>query len=128
LTYKKKPETFGELVAPFPPRARDLALRVRKLVREEIPEAEENIHGGKQVANAFYSIDGERNVFCGIQPGDESCKVFLHNVADFRPSPLKLEGKGKHAKHVKVRAWDSETQEGLKLLINTAVIRRPSEG
>src|SRR3972149_6379262 len=100
--YKRKPENFNELVAPFPKEVRTVAFGLRRMIREALPRAEENIYGGVFVAPAPHSIGDPTKVICGIQPDKIQCRLFLHNVADLKPPGIKIEGTGKHARHVKV--------------------------
>jgi hypothetical protein len=93
------------------------------MIREALPNAEENIYGGLMVANALYSIGGPAKVICGIQPDKIQCRLFLHNVADVKLPGIKIEGAGKHARHVKVKELNKDNKKGLSRLIREAFKR-----
>lgn len=65
---------------------------------------EEGIYGGKVVRMASYSIDKADNVIAVIGLGNDHCKLFLHHTDKIDPRGLKLEGKGKHARHIKIKS------------------------
>ena len=121
--YKRKPENFNELVAPFPKEVRTVAFGLRRMIGEALPRAEENIYGGLLVANALYSIGDPTKVICGIQPDKIQCRLFLHNVADLKPPGIKIEGTGKHARHVKVVKLNTENKTALSQLVAEAFNR-----
>jgi len=111
------------MLAPFPKEIRTIALGLRRMIRETLPEPEENIYGGLMVANALYSIGGPAKVICGIQPDKIQCRLFLHNVADVKFPGIKIEGTGKHARHVKVKELNKENKKALSRLIGEAFNR-----
>lgn len=121
--YKRRPESFNELIAPFSKEIRAVALGLRRMIRETLPNAEENIYGGLMVAQALYSIGGPAKVVCGIQPDKIQCRLFLHNVADVKLHGIKIEGTGKHARHVKVKELNKENKKALSRLIGEAFKR-----
>lgn len=101
-TYATPPTTFDELVAPFSREIREAATALRTLVLASIPEAREHVSGGLKFAMALYSIGATTNVACGLQPTAANVKYFLHHLRDGDVPGLKLEGSGKHARHVKI--------------------------
>ncbi len=121
--YKRKPESFNEMIAPFLKEIRSVALGLRRMIRESLPESEENINGGLIVAIALNSIGGPAKVVCGIQPDKNQCRLFLHNVADVKLPGVKIEGTGKHARHVKVKELNKENKKALSRLIGEAYKR-----
>jgi hypothetical protein len=104
--FSKPPSIFEELIAPFSPEVQGLASQLRLLVQKVLPDSIENIYGGKMVGNALYSIGGPGHVICGIQPDDKLCRFYIHHISDAQFGVLKLEGKGKHTRHVKVKKLD----------------------
>lgn len=101
-TYATPPTTFEELIAPFPRDIREAASALRAVVQSTIPNADEQVSGGLKFAMALYSIGPATNVACGLQPSAAHVKFFLHHVRPGDIPELKLEGSGKHARHVKV--------------------------
>ena len=65
---------------------------------------EEDIYGGKVVKMASYSIGRKDNVIAVIGPGKDHCKLFLHHIDKIDSKGLKLEGKGKHTRHIKIKS------------------------
>lgn len=121
--YKRKPESFNEMLAPFSKEIRTIALGLRRMIREALPESEEKIYGGLMVAQVLYGIGGPAKVICGIQPDKIQCRLFLHNVADVKLPGIKIEGTGKHARHVKVKELNRENKKALSRLIGEAFNR-----
>ncbi|HLG93484.1 MAG TPA: hypothetical protein VI546_01470 [candidate division Zixibacteria bacterium] len=121
--YKRKPESFNEMLAPYSREIRTIALGLRRMIREALPESEEKIYGGLMVAQALYGIGGPAKVICGIQPDKIQCRLFLHNVADLKPPGIKIEGTGKHARHVKVVKLNTENKTALSQLVAEAFNR-----
>lgn len=118
--YSTNPTTFEALIAPFPGDIQEIAGQLRQLVREALPDAEENIYGGAKVANALYSLGGSANVICGIQPAPELCRLYVHHIHGLSHPELKIEGKGKHARHVKVRSLAEVKPDTLGWLLKQA--------
>lgn len=96
--------TFEEMIKERPEDVRNTAFRLRKYVVETLPNVDENIYGGKKVQNALYSKESANRVVCGIQANDNFCMLYLHKTDEVNTDSLKLEGKGKHAKHVKFKS------------------------
>jgi hypothetical protein len=101
-TYATPPTTFEQLVAPFPVAIQEAAAALRAVVLTHFPNAHEHVSGGLKFATALYSIGKPTNVVCGLQPTATHCKYFLHHVRPGDIPDLRLEGTGKHARHVKV--------------------------
>ena len=81
------------------------------------------IYGGKVVQNVLYSIDDPNNVICGIQPGKDKVIFYIHNITEADSDVLKLEGKGKANRHVKLIELDGDTETELRRLIQLAKSR-----
>ena len=81
-------------------------------IRRLAPDADENVYGGLKMANVLYSVGSDTNVFCGIQPANDRCKLYLHHVRPGDVPDLKIEGSGKHARHVKVATNSDAHAEG----------------
>ncbi len=87
--------TIEEMLASQPQPVAAVARRLRAIVREELPEADENLYGGKAVQNVLYSLGGTNKVVCGFQPSEKGyCIVYLHHITAEDSQVLKLEGKG----------------------------------
>jgi hypothetical protein len=108
------------LIAPYKAAVHDLAARLRALVRDAIPDADEAVYGGSRVGIALYSIGESNRVVCGIQPSAETCLVYVHQVAADDSSSLRLEGKDERTLHVTFRAINRDQEAALHALIRLA--------
>ena len=122
--YATPPTSFDELVAPHPEDVREVALWLRGLIREEFPHLEERIYGGSKVANALYSVGGPARVALGIQPGAGCVKLFLHDPEHLKTDVFRLEGSGKHMRHIKLRSIPEDRRQELVRLAAVPVGRR----
>lgn len=118
--YSKKPENFNDMIEPFPDEIKKISKALRKLILNTFEEADENIYGGLIVSTALYSYKNKMNVFCGIQPTDKFCRLFLHNIFDYHNDNIKIEGSGKNARHIKISSFDKQTAEVLSQVLKTA--------
>src|SRR5262245_26000912 len=71
--------SFAEMSARYNSSMRDIADRLRALVRDVLPEAEELIYWGEKVGIALYSIGGASQVICGVQIQEDGCLLYIHN-------------------------------------------------
>lgn len=85
-----------------------LAQQVRSIALTVDKRIEENIYGGAKVRMALYSIGGSNNVLYGIGLGKDHIKLYLHHTENADTETLLLEGKGKHAKTVKIKTVDKD--------------------
>ncbi len=99
--------SFASILESVPHEISAIANRVRALILDHDLPIEEDIYGGKKVKMASYSIGRTDNVIAVIGPAANHCKLFLHHVDKIDPMGLKLEGKGKHAKHIKIFTLDA---------------------
>jgi hypothetical protein len=122
--YAEPPQTFEEMVKPFSHEVREVAEWLRSLLLAEFPELDENIYGGSKVATALYSIGGTDRVALGIQPGGRFVKLFVHDPEHLPSTSFKLEGKGKHMRHIKLSSVPVSGREELVHLARVPVARR----
>lgn len=122
--YDRPPETFSELIEPFPPTIRDTTAWLRELILESFPQVDENIYGGVKVANALYSIGSTARVALGLQPGARCVKLFIHDPEHLGKPSFKLEGSGKHMRHVKFTEPPTGRRAELVALMRIPVDRR----
>ena len=114
MTYSTPPTTFDEMLSPYSEEIGQIARELREIVQTHFTDLDENIYGGKKVANALYSKGGPNNVLYGIQCGDKACKLFIHFFENVSGMGYKIEGAGKNARHIKF----SQSQDiDLSLLI-----------
>lgn len=115
--YDRIPSTFSELLEPYPPMVQEIAHWLRDLLLLEFPQVAEQISGGQKLGVALYSVGSPDRVALGIQPGSSFVKFFLHDPTALPASRFKLEGAGKHSRHIKLRSIpiDEERAELLRL-------------
>ena len=113
---------FSEILRGVPDSIREVALALRRQVLLTLPDASEAIGGGDRIRMALYSIGGPNNVVCGIQPTASACKLFLHGWQVLVQSGFRLEGSGKHARHIKLR--DVSELERLEVARMISIARR----
>lgn len=122
--YERPPATFEELVAPFPADVRATAGWIREVIMQEFPGIIESIHGGTKVANALYGVGRSERVALGIQPGPRFVKLFVHDPEELGETTFKLEGRGRHMRHVKFGKPPVERRDELVALMRIPVDRR----
>ncbi|MBS1913105.1 MAG: DUF1801 domain-containing protein [Bacteroidetes bacterium] len=105
--------SFGDLAALMAPPVQPIAWRLREIVFEVLPNAEEAVWAsGWKVA--MYRDGGD---ICGIGPGKDYVNFYLRQGAHLPDPDGLLEGTGKGMRHVKVRSLDTIPVTGIKRLI-----------
>lgn len=79
-------------------------MRARTDILAALPDASENVYGGKSVANVLYSIANTNDVVCGFQPQKNLLRVFFHHWSALKTAGYKVEGTGKNARHIKLKS------------------------
>ncbi len=102
---------FDDLFAQQSAAVRAIAARLREIVMEVLPDAEERVHVALKIA--LYHQPTE---VCGIQPVNKYCNLFFSNGGRMNDPDGLLEGAGP-VRHVKVRSAVDIPVEGLKALI-----------
>lgn len=90
--------------------------RLRTIVLNTTPKPVESFLGGSKVRMSSYSL--EDRIVCLISPYKDHCKLYLHHIDQVDTGVLKLEGKGKHAKTVKISTLDEKLFTEIKAVIN----------
>lgn len=108
-----KTDTFAELIEQYPPHVQAIAQRLRKIIYEVLPRAEEKVWA-KGWRTAFYKDGAD---LCGIGPHQDYCHFYLKHGALIPDPDNLLEGTGKGIRHIKVRALDEIPVAGIKRLI-----------
>ncbi|HVZ38431.1 MAG TPA: DUF1801 domain-containing protein [Candidatus Kapabacteria bacterium] len=105
--------SFGELAALMNPAIQPIAWRLREIIFEVLPNAEESVWAsGWKVA--MYRDGGD---ICGIGPGRDYVNFYLRQGAHLPDPDGLLEGTGKGMRHVKVRSLDAIPVKGIRRLI-----------
>ena len=87
------------------------------------PTLTEIAYGGTKVRITLYSLDTPANVVCGIQPAKDGCLFYLHHVTPGDSSVVKIGGKGKHARQIRLSGLTPLVTKELRRLIALAIER-----
>jgi hypothetical protein len=112
---------FEEILTGKTDAIKRIAQAIRASLLKHCPQLEEKIYGGDKVKLALYSIGDINNVFFGIQAGDTDCKLFLHRYEQVVSKYYRMEGKGKHTRHIKFRTTGDLNEMELASLIKQVV-------
>jgi hypothetical protein len=112
--------SFEDLLAGHSAPTQAICRALRGLVQATLPQPVEGIYGGAKVGLALYSIGDGKKVVCGIQPTGDECLFYLHYLKPENSPRLKLEGKGKHALHIRITILNDETSSELVSLLRLA--------
>lgn len=107
--------TLEELLSASEPHVHDYVGKLRKLIREAAPEAEERVYGGWKVIG--YDHHG---LFCYIDPKKTRVNLGVHKGAYLPDMDNLLEGSGKELRHVKIKEKKDIKVTALKKLIKSA--------
>lgn len=113
-------ESFEMLLATHARPVRDLAARLRTLIRDSLPDAEEDVRGSARTGIALYSIGGSSRVVCGLQPSANGCVLVVHYVDADDSSSLHLKDDGQHIVHIAFRSIDRDQEAALSALVRLA--------
>ncbi len=109
--------TFDTIIADKPEAVQACARQLRQLFLEATPTPDENAYGGQKVQMTLYSIADVNNVAGGVTPAKDHVKLFLHHTDKVDTSGVKLQGRGKHAKHLKYTQVEDMPIDRLRQLI-----------
>lgn len=122
--FETPPTTWDEVLAGYPAPTAALTESLRDAVRDALPEATETVAGARMMGYAQYWLAERNDVLCMISPEDEHVKLYVHHVRRDASGALKVEGTGKNARHVKLRAWDDATEAAVRGLLAQVVEAR----
>lgn len=115
------------LLAPYDATVRHLALALRAMVLEVVPEAMEELDTTARLI-AFTFIPGTyKGLFAAVAPQRGHVNLMFSKgaeLAELDTSGL-LEGRGKKARHIKFRGVDRLADPGVRTLIAAAAERTP---
>jgi len=115
---RQNPLTPDEILLHHSPQVRDLAERLRKLIKAAVPEAVEAAYPGWHAIGYRHSTSG---YFCGIFPQDETIDLaFEYGVLLPDPHGL-LHGGGKQVRYVHLSGEDAIPELPLRDLIEAAL-------
>jgi hypothetical protein len=116
--------TIEEWLAPSPPEIRDIALRARAVIFEELPEARELVDLGDGLLAFGPSSEGQgirmRDLAVGLIPHSRWVNAQFANAVDLPDPESLLEGTGKHIRHVKLRSIADAERPAFRRLLRDA--------
>ena len=92
--------TREDLLRDHSTEVRALAERIRALVLDAVPVAEERIYAGWQAIGFLHPISG---YFCGIFPGRDLVKLGFEHGVELPDAQGLLVGNGKQVRYVQLR-------------------------
>lgn len=107
--------TLEEVIANHSEEVKNIYMKLRSAALDVSPRPDESFLGGTKVKMSSYSIHGK--MICVIGPYKDHCKLYLHQTDQVNTGSLKLEGKGKHTKTVKVATLGEELFAEIKTVL-----------
>jgi hypothetical protein len=119
--------TITDLLTEYTPEVRGLALQLRELVRDAIPEALEEVDLKDRLLGFTFQPGTYKGLILAIAPQRSYVNVNFSKGVELLAvdSTGLLEGTGKVARHVKVRADERVRDPALRALIEAAAARTP---
>jgi len=112
--------TVEEFLATYPPHVQEIALRARALVREVMPDALEMIDVPAKLIG-YGTENSYKGTICVIMPYSNHVNLgFAHGTSLPDPKRL-LEGTGKRARHVKLKAVEDVEWPALRVLLKAGL-------
>ncbi|MGA0555655.1 DUF1801 domain-containing protein [Larkinella sp. VNQ87] len=112
----KPVETF---LADYKPEVRDLALKVRELVRTILPEAHEAVHTGYKTIS-YGTGPRMSDEICYIAPLSSSVNLGFHYGTQLPDPNSLLKGTGKLLRHIKFESPEEVAKPGITELLEVA--------
>ena len=112
---KKKPAaplTFLDLLSTRSPEVQAIANRLRGIVYEVLPKAEQAIYPGWKLA-----LYRDVEAICAIQPATDHCVFYLTRGAEMHDREGLLRGKGRGIRHIRVRSLESIPADPIRTLL-----------
>ncbi|MBR9922311.1 MAG: DUF1801 domain-containing protein [Bacteroidetes bacterium] len=108
---------FSEFLKKSPKNSGLIAEKLREMILPLDESIEEDLRVTKTMSSAFYSIGAPSNVIAMVNPGKEHCKIYFHHFEKVDIRGLKLEGKGKHSRHLKIKEWKEVDAETVRAIL-----------
>ena len=120
-------EAFATLLAQYSPPLRELAVEARALVRDVVPDAQEEVDGKDRLVGFTFLPGTYRGLFAALALQKSYVNLIFSKGVELMaldPEGL-LEGTGKAARHVKNRSEDDLRRPALRKLLEAAAARTP---
>ena len=113
-------EQFDDFMAVYTPEVRDIARNVRLLILSAMPAAVEQVDPPSKIIG--YGFDRTyAGLVCAIAPFTAHVNLMFSRGVELPDPAGLLEGTGKRARHVKLKAPADVDNPALRLLLETAV-------
>ena len=109
---------FEEMIDGFNESVKTISCILRNKILSLDSDIVEHVGGGSKVGGASYSIGTAYNMIALISPADDHCKLYIHHFDKVDTSPLKLEGSGKHSRHIKLHDITELPRADLKRILH----------
>ena len=111
-----------EFLKPYDPKIQTIALELRDFIKATIPEANELIWDNyNAVAIAYSKSEKLKDAFCHIAVYSKHVNFGFNRGAELIEPKIKLDGKGKLIRHLKVDDLSTFPKEAIKKLMYQAV-------
>ena len=114
------PDKVEEFLNSYSPEVRDIAMKVRKLVTDLVPDAKEKVYGGWKTIGYSFS-GGMKDVICAIGPHSSHVNLVFFRGSELADPQGQLEGTGKKGRHVKIKNVEYINSKSLENLIKSGV-------
>ena len=108
--------TLNDVLEGQSKKVQDIFHQLRNILVNVSPKPDEAFLGGAKVRMSSYSI--AKQMVCVLGPSKDHCKLYLHHTDKVSTGSLKLEGKGKHSKTVKVKEVTPELIKEIEVVLN----------
>lgn len=112
-------------LASYPPEVRDLALELRALVFDVIPNALEQVDVPNKIIGYGFSRK-KADIICVIAPYTSHVILMFGKGTELRDPEGLLKGTEKHVRHVKITGASDIEAPALRTLLETAVAAQQS--
>ncbi len=111
-----------EFLDPYPSEVQEIAYELRDFITSTVPEANELIWDNyNAVAIAYSKSEKLKDAFCHIAMYAKYVNFGFNRGAELSESTVKLEGKGKLIRHLKVTDFSNFPKATIKKMIYEAV-------
>ena len=118
----KQSEKLKELISPYSPQIQKIAFELRSFITNIIPEANELIWDNyNAVAIAYSKSEFLKDAFCHIAVYSKYVNFGFNRGTELSKIKIKLEGKGKLIRHLKVSDLRSFPKKIIEKMIIEAV-------
>ena len=124
LTRLSMSKEFKNILAEFTPKTSELAIAVRSLVFDVLPETVEVVWEQQKIAGLGTGPKKMTEHFAWIQPCKAHVNLGFNYGAELQDPDGLLEGTGKLFRHVKIKSEDDVKNPALRKLLQQAVKHR----